>query len=158
MNERTSARVPLIAAALTLAAHLAGNPHYGFFRDELYFIICGFHPAWGYVDQPPVVPLLAAGSQLFGHSLFLLRAVPAIFAAAGVYVTCLLVTEMGGGAFAQVVAALAVFFAGVLMSFGTKVGPGHGRALAMAADGALRSTRRQGGDPRWWLAAARRSA
>ena len=58
----------------------SANPHYGFFRDELYFIICGFHPAWGYVDQPPVVPLLAAGSQLFGHSLFLLRAVPAIFA------------------------------------------------------------------------------
>ncbi|MBV8198734.1 MAG: hypothetical protein JO263_11400, partial [Candidatus Eremiobacteraeota bacterium] len=61
-------RIPLAAALVTLAVHLAGNPHYGFFRDELYFIICGFHPAWGYVDQPPVVPLLAAGSQLFGHS------------------------------------------------------------------------------------------
>ena len=26
--------------------HLAGNPHYGFFRDELYFIICGFPRAY----------------------------------------------------------------------------------------------------------------
>ena len=67
---RATARIAAVAALVTLAMHLAANPHYGFFRDELYFIICGFHPAWGYVDQPPVVPLLAAGSQLFGHSLF----------------------------------------------------------------------------------------
>ena len=153
VNERTSARIPLFAAALTLVAHLGGNPHYGFFRDELYFIICGFHPAWGYVDQPPVVPLLAAGSQLFGHSLFLLRAVPAIFAAAGVYVTCLLVTEMGGGAFAQVVAALAVFFAGVLMSFGMKVGPDMVGLWLWPLTSLYVLRIAKGADPRWWLAA-----
>ncbi len=153
MNEHRSVRIPLIAAALTLVAHLAGNPHYGFFRDELYFIICGFHPAWGYVDQPPVAPLLAAGSQLFGQSLFLLRAVPAIFAAAGVYVACRLVIEMGGGAFAQIVAALAVFFANVLMSFGMKVGPDMvGLWLwPLTALYVLRIAK--GADPRWWLAA-----
>jgi hypothetical protein len=108
---------------ITLVVHLIGNPHYGFFRDELYFIICGFHPAWGYVDQPPITPLLAAGSQLFGHSLFLLRAIPALFAAAGAYVTCLLVLELGGGSFAEIVAFLTYLFASVLMAFGTKVGP-----------------------------------
>src|SRR5579863_8761091 len=118
MRTRLSASIPPAAALATLIVHLIGNPHYGFFRDELYFIICGFHPAWGYVDQPPVVPLLAAGSQLFGHSLFLLRAIPAAFAAASVYATCLLVVELGGDAFAQIVAALAFFFANVLMSFG----------------------------------------
>jgi 4-amino-4-deoxy-L-arabinose transferase-like glycosyltransferase len=146
-------RVAAIAGLLTLAAHLAGNPHYGFFRDELYFIICGFHPAWGYVDQPPVVPLLAGGSQLFGHSLFLLRALPAIFAAAGVYVTCLLAIELGGGVFAQVLAALAFFFANVLMSFGMKVGPDMvGLWLwPLAALYVLRIVK--GGDPRLWLAA-----
>ena len=146
-------RIPLVAALVTLAVHLAGNPHYGFFRDELYFIICGFHPAWGYVDQPPVVPLLAAGSQLFGHSLFLLRAVPAVFAAAGVYVTCLLVIELGGGAFAQILAALATLFANVLMSFGMKVGPDMvGLWLwPLAALYVLRIVK--GGDPRLWLGA-----
>jgi 4-amino-4-deoxy-L-arabinose transferase-like glycosyltransferase len=118
-----SRRVPALAALFTLVLHLAANPHYGFFRDELYFIICGFHPAWGYVDQPPVVPILAAASQIFGHSLFALRALPAIFAAAGVYVTCLLAIEMGGGIFAQVLGALAFLAAGVLESFGAKVGP-----------------------------------
>jgi Dolichyl-phosphate-mannose-protein mannosyltransferase len=113
--------IPLLAAAAVFLVHLFANPHYGFFRDELYFIICGFHPQFGYVDQPPVVPLLSAASQTFGHSLFLLRALPALFAAAGVYATCMLVAEFGGGAFAQVLAALVFFFAPVLMSFGMKV-------------------------------------
>ncbi|MBV8345872.1 MAG: glycosyltransferase family 39 protein [Candidatus Eremiobacteraeota bacterium] len=146
-------KIPLAAALLTLAVHLAGNPHYGFFRDELYFIICGFHPAFGYVDQPPIAPLLAAGSQLFGHSLFLLRTVPAIFAAAGVYVTCLLVIELGGGAFAQILAAVGATFANVLMSFGMKVGPDMvGLWLwPLAALYVLRIVK--GGDPRLWLGA-----
>src|SRR5580658_9218110 len=116
-------RTATIAALATFVLHLVANPHYGFFRDELYFIICGFHPAWGYVDQPPLVPLLAAGSQLFGHSLFALRALPAAFAAGGVYVTCLLVAELGGGTFAAVLASLAFVAAPVLLSFGQKVGP-----------------------------------
>src|SRR5271165_4046844 len=92
----SQSRLPLIAGAAAFLLHLAGNPHYGFFRDELYFIVCGLHPQWNYVDQPPVAPLLAAASQVFGPSLFLLRAVPALFAGAGIYVTCLLAVEFGG--------------------------------------------------------------
>jgi hypothetical protein len=118
---RSRLSVPTIAAFVTLGVHLLVNAHYGFFRDELYFIICGRHPDWGYVDQPPLVPLLAAGTQLFGHSLFLLRTVPAVFAAAGAYATCLLAAEFGGGTFAQAFAALVFLFTGVLTSFGGKV-------------------------------------
>ena len=114
-------RVPTAAAIVTLVVHLVANAHYGFFRDELYFIICGRHPDFGYVDQPPLVPLLAAATQVFGHSLFLLRAVPALLAAAGAFTTCLLVTEFGGGLFAQGFAALIFLFTGVLASFGGKV-------------------------------------
>ncbi len=138
---------------VTLVVHLAGNPHYGFFRDELYFIICGFHPAFGYVDQPPVVPLLAAGSQLFGHSLFLLRALPAIFAAAGAYVTCATVIELGGGIYAQILAALVYLFANVSLSFGMKVGPDMvGLWLwPLSALYLLRIVK--GADPRLWLGA-----
>jgi hypothetical protein len=146
-------RIPLVAAAMTLAVHLAGNPHYGFFRDELYFIICGFHPAWGYVDQPPVAPLLAAGSQLFGHSLFLLRAIPALFAAAGAYVTCLLALELGGGAFAEIVAFLAYLSAGVLMSFGAKVGPDMVGLAAWPFIALCVLRIAKGATPRLWLAA-----
>jgi 4-amino-4-deoxy-L-arabinose transferase-like glycosyltransferase len=113
----------LFLSLIAFIIHLVGNPHYGFFRDELYFIMCGFRPALGYVDQPSLTPLLAASTQYFGESLFLLRALAAVFAACSVYVTCLLVTELGGGSFAQMLAALVAFFCPVLMNFGTKVSP-----------------------------------
>jgi hypothetical protein len=146
-------RVAWIAAAVVFLVHAIGNAHYGFFRDELYFIICGFHPQWGYVDQPPVVPLLAAFTQLGGHSLFLLRLVPAFCAAAGVYVTCLLVLEFGGGVFAQVMASLAFLFTGVLLSFGEKVGPDEIGLWAWPLLALLVVRIVKGASPRLWLAA-----
>ena len=146
-------KIPLVTAGAVLVAHLIGNPHYGFFRDELYFIICGFHPQFGYVDQPPVIPLLSALTQVFGHSLFLLRAVPALFAAAGVYVTCLLVEDFGGGAFAQIVAALIFFFTGVLMNFGMKVSPDTIGLFTWPLMALLVVRLTKGADPRLWIAA-----
>lgn len=145
--------VPAVAAAATLILHLLANPHYGFFRDELYFIICGRHPQWGYVDQPPVVPLLAAASQAFGISLVALRAVSACFAAASVFVTCRLVQEFGGETFAQVLAAICVALAPILTAFGVMVGPDTIGlwAWALVTLYAVRMVR--GADPRWWLAA-----
>jgi 4-amino-4-deoxy-L-arabinose transferase-like glycosyltransferase len=81
-----------------------------------------------------------------------LRAVPAFFAAAAVYVTSLLAAELGGGAFARVLAALVVFFAPVLMNFGMKVSPDTiGLWLwPLAALYTLRLAK--GGNPRGWLA------
>ena len=65
--------------AACLLVHLVANPHYDVFRDELYFIVCGLHPAFGYVDQPPLIPLIAAASyKLFGTALTPLRLVPAL--------------------------------------------------------------------------------
>ncbi len=63
---------------------------YGFFRDELYFIDCGRHPAFGYVDQPPLVPWIAAATQLFGRCLALIRLLPALGHAATIVVTAAL--------------------------------------------------------------------
>jgi hypothetical protein len=116
-------RVAWIAAGIVFVIHALANPHYGFFRDELYFIIFGQHPQWGYVDQPPVVPLLAALTQLGGHSLFLLRLVPALCSAAGAFVVVLLAAEFGGGPFAQIFAVFVYVCTGVLTNFGMKVGP-----------------------------------
>jgi hypothetical protein len=151
-NDRTNT-VAWIAAAATFLFHLVANPHYGFFRDELYFIICGFHPDWGYVDQPPVVPLLSAATQLFGHSLIALRAVPALFAAGGAFVTCRLVVAFGGGTFAQVLAVVVFGLTGVLSAFGQKVGTDEVGLWTwpLLALYVVRLT--QGADPRWWLAA-----
>jgi hypothetical protein len=149
---RRTDTIAWIAALAVFVAHAAANPHYGYFRDELYFIICGFHPAWGYVDQPPIAPLLAAGSQLFGHSLFALRLIPAAFAGAGVYATCRLVAALGGDEYAEILAALAFAFTGVLTSFGMKVGPDMAGLWLwpLIALYVLRIVR--GADSRWWIA------
>jgi 4-amino-4-deoxy-L-arabinose transferase-like glycosyltransferase len=145
-------RLPLAAAAVVFVVHAAANPHYGFFRDELYFIVCGRHPALGYVDQPPIVPLLAAASQLLGPSLFLLRLVAAAFAAASIYVTCRLARELGGGRFAQLLAAVTAALCPVLCSFGMKVSTDM-PALWLWPLVALYLVRlARGADPRLWLA------
>ena len=73
---------------------------YGIFRDELYFIVCGRHLAWGYVDQPPIIPLVARISELlFGlQSLALFRTFASLAGAAEVAMTGLLAWRMGGRA------------------------------------------------------------
>jgi hypothetical protein len=68
-------------AVVVALVHFSVAQQYGFFRNELYFIICGRHPAFGYVDQPPLVPLLAALTQSAGIHLWFLR-LPATLAAA----------------------------------------------------------------------------
>ena len=94
--------------------HLALAGRYDAFRNELYYIVCGRHPAFGYVDQPPLVPLLAAATQLFGDDVWLLR-LPAVAAAVAlVAVTYRLVRELGGSAAAVTLATVAVAIAPLL--------------------------------------------
>ena len=82
---------------------------YGIFRDELYYLACAEHLDWGYVDQPPLIALIAwIARHLFGDGLIGLRLFPAIAGAATVWLTGKLTREMGGNTFAQVLAALAV--------------------------------------------------
>ncbi len=145
-------RTGLFWALAALAVHVAGNAHYGFFRDELYFIVCGRHPALGYVDQPPLTPLLAALSQSMGLSLFALRVIPALCAAVATYVACLLATEFEGGFFAQGVAGLATIVAPEMMALGFRLSPDMIELCTwpLIALWTLRLSR--GADPRWWLA------
>jgi hypothetical protein len=67
-------------AAVVALVHFSVASQYDAFRNELYFIVCGRHPAFGYVDQPPLVPLLAALTQSAGIHIWLLR-LPAVAAA-----------------------------------------------------------------------------
>jgi len=112
---RTTLTGPVVTSLLALLAvaiHLATNGRYGFHQDEFYFIACGYHPALGYVDQPPMVPMIARLSMfLFGDSLRGLRFFPAIAHGVTILLTGLLTRRMGGGRFAQGLAALAVLVA-----------------------------------------------
>lgn len=104
-------RAPRWWTLLALCAfllHLAGAAHYGFFRDELYFIACAQHLAWGYVDQPPLVAIAAWLAAPFGYPLLAVRLLPCISAALAVYVACALTRELGAGRYGQLLAGVAV--------------------------------------------------
>ena len=112
-------RIDAALAAATFALHAAFAGRYDFFRDELYFIICGRRPAFGYVDQPPLIPLVAALTQSLGENLILLRLVAALGAAATVYITCAFARLAGGGRFAEAIAGIAVASAGLPLALAT---------------------------------------
>lgn len=95
-------------AVLKLLIHFALNSGYGYQRDELYFIECGKRLDWGYVDVGPLTMWLGRLSrEAFGESLFALRFFPAVAGALMVLMTGLLARRLGGGRFAQFLAALA---------------------------------------------------
>jgi hypothetical protein len=82
---------------VALLVHLLTNGRYGYFRDELYYIACARHLAFGYVDQPPLSILLLRLSQmLLGDSLPAIRLLPAVAGAATVAFTGVIARELGG--------------------------------------------------------------
>ncbi len=95
------ATAPVLAIAAAVAALLvAFSGRYGYHRDELYFLACGQHLAWGYPDQPPLVPLIARlMSDLAPGSLALLRLPSALVTAALVVLTALAARELGPSAY-----------------------------------------------------------
>ena len=104
-------------ALFKLLLHFAFNSNYGFFRDELYFIACGEHLAFGYPDHAPLAPFLAKISRtLFGDSLFSLRLFPAFAGAFKVFLTAVLVKEFGGKRFAAFLACLCVLCAPIYLA------------------------------------------
>jgi 4-amino-4-deoxy-L-arabinose transferase-like glycosyltransferase len=108
---------PVLAVAGLLAAVLvAFSGRYGYHRDELYFLQAGQHLAWGYPDQPPLVPLIARlMSDLAPGSLVVLRLPSALAAAALVLLTAMITRELGGRRAAQLLAAVVIALAPVTL-------------------------------------------
>jgi Dolichyl-phosphate-mannose-protein mannosyltransferase len=95
-------------AAAFVSLELALSARYGFHRDELYFLACSRHLAWGYVDQPPFVPAIAwVSTRLFGTSPTAIRVLAALAGGATVVLTASMARELRGGRKAQAIAALA---------------------------------------------------
>ncbi len=102
-------------ALVKLLLHLLSANAYGFFRDELYYIACGEHLDWGYVDHAPMVAWLVKLSRvLFGDSLFALRLFPALAGALKVLLTGLMARELGGKRFAVALSCLCALVSGFL--------------------------------------------
>jgi hypothetical protein len=99
-------------ALVRVVIYLVAAPNYGYFRDEMYYVACGRHPAWGYMDQPPLIAWMAwLLEHTIGVSLYALRLLPMLADVACMVLTALLARKLGGGRWAMFLAALAVLVA-----------------------------------------------
>jgi hypothetical protein len=146
---------PLAAVAssvlLLLVVTSAG---YGYHRDEMYFLQAGRHLAWGYPDQPPLVPLVARTvSAVSPDSLVALRLPAALAAALVVLLTGLIARELGGGRAAQLLAAACVAVSALLLAVGHTLGTSVFDLLAWTTVSWLVVRLLRGADQREWLLA-----
>ena len=108
--------------ALGCVLEMLFNGRYGYFRDELYYIACSNHLAFGYVDFAPLVAWLARGFRsVFGDSLPAIRLLPALAFGAEVALSGLLARELGGKRWAIFVTGISVLFAPVILGNGTRL-------------------------------------
>ena len=145
-------RPVLLIAGLMVAVLLLLAGSYGFHGDEMYFVVAGQHPAFGYVDQPPLTPLLSAASvALFGTSPTAIRILPALEMGLIVVLIALIVRDLGGTRRAQVLAAITAALSGYLAAghLDTTTEPD---LLAWAIILWLVVKLLAGGDRRLWLA------
>ncbi|HET9481467.1 MAG TPA: glycosyltransferase family 39 protein, partial [Candidatus Polarisedimenticolia bacterium] len=146
--------VVLALAGVKLLMHLAttGAFGYGFFVDELYFLACAQHLDWGFVDMPPLFPLITAAARaLLGDSLLAVRVVPMLAGAGLVLLTGLITRDLGGGRVAQGLAGLAVLAAPIYMlAHGVHTMNALDPLFWMGCAWAL-IRRIRDDQPRWWL-------
>jgi hypothetical protein len=142
-----------VLALVCLASHLWASRGYDYFRDELYFIVCGERLDWGFVDQPPLIPAVAAAMHhLFPGSLVMLRLLPALAHGATVMLAGTTARRLGGGLWAEAIAALCVLTGSNFLGIDTTLSTGAleplvGLFVAYALIRVLRDN-----NPRWWFA------
>ena len=107
-------------AIADLLFHIYFNNRYGYFRDEFDYMACGNHLAWGYVDQPPLIPFLVRICRaVLGDSLRSIRFIPALASSLLIVQTAAIAREFGGRRFALLLSAVAALIAPQYLSNGS---------------------------------------
>src|SRR5215471_483243 len=111
--------VPIIAF-ISFLAHVLVGDNYGYFRDELYVLAMSNHPAFGYVDVPPLVPWITLIPRLLtGNALWAIHVISALVCAGTIILTGLMARLLGGTRWAQALAAGASATALIMMISGS---------------------------------------
>jgi len=153
MTPRLAFAAVVIAGGLTLVLMLATvvGP-YGWFIDELYYIACAKRLAWGYVDHPPLsIAVLAAVRAAAGDTMWAVRLPAALAAGATALAAALIARRLGGGAYAQALAALAVCASPAAMILGSFFSMNAFELLLWPASALLLARLLEADEPRWWL-------
>jgi 4-amino-4-deoxy-L-arabinose transferase-like glycosyltransferase len=152
-----AARPPWLGIAMIAATafglEMAVSARYGYARDELYFLAAGHHLAFGYVDQPPLTPLLARfAAAAAGNTLAGVRVVPALGLVVLVVATAAMSRQLGAGRTGQLLAALAAAtcgeFLGAMHELTTTAPDFVFWAITLLLLVRLLASE----DPRWWVA------
>ncbi len=110
----------LIIAGISFLAHVAFGNNYGYFRDELYVMAMSQHPAFGYVDVPPLVPWITLIPRfLTGNALWAIHVISALVCAGTIILTGLMARLLGGAGWVQGLAALGSATAIILLGTGS---------------------------------------
>src|SRR5258705_4281017 len=144
--------IVLAIAFVKLVLHCIFNNRYGYFRDEFDYLACGDHLAWGYVDQPRLLPFLVRVSRVvLGDSLRSIRFLPALATSAVVVLTALIAREFGGRRFALVLSAVAVLIAPIFLSGGSLLTTNCLEPLLWMGCAYVAILAINRNDPRYWL-------
>jgi len=152
-SPRLAAAALALAAGFSLVLFLASafGP-YGWFIDELYYLACAKRLAWGYVDHPPLsIAILALVRGVAGDAMWAVRIPAALAAGATALVAALLARRLGGGAFAQSLAALCVCASPAAMVLGSFFSMNAFELLLWPAATLLLVRLLESDEPRWWV-------
>jgi len=144
--------IVVLLAVANFLLHLYFNNRYGYFRDEFDYMSCGDHLAWGYVDQPPLIPfLIHICRALLGDSLRSIRFIPALASSLLIVQTAAIARELGGRRYALLLSAVCALIAPQYLSNGSLLGtnclePNLWMGCAYFAILAI-----QRNSPRYWL-------
>jgi hypothetical protein len=132
--------------------HMLFNGRYGYFVDELYYLACSHHLDWGYVDQAPLIAVITwIERTTLGDSLHALRFLPAVADGLLVLVTGLIVSELGGRRYAQILACVTVIVAPLYLGLGNLLTMNAFEPLFWMGCAFVAIKIIKGGSPRLWL-------
>jgi hypothetical protein len=136
----------------SIALHMLVNGRYGYFVDELYYLACSHHLDWGYVDQPPLIAVITWIERMtLGDSLHALRFLPAVAGGLLVLLTGMLVCELGGRRYAQILACVAVIVAPLYLGLGNLLTMNAFEPLFWMGCALVAIKIIKGGSPKLWL-------
>jgi dolichyl-phosphate-mannose-protein mannosyltransferase len=143
----------LIIAGVSFLAHVLAGNNYGYFRDELYLMAMSQHPAFGYVDVPPLVPWITLIPRfLTGNALWAIHVISALVCVGIILLTGLMARLLGGAGWVQGLAALGSATALALLAEGSQYGYDLFDELWWALAATILIVLLRDNQPRWWLA------